>query len=283
MRVNGLHGMRSHRSSAWRRTPGSGRRTWHWEVRLTPSPILKVLSSIQKNGVRSLLMGGQACVLYGGAEFSRDTDLVIVADAENLRRLESAVKDLDAVPIAVPPFEKAFLDEGLAVHFRCLAAEVAGMRLDVMSRVRGLPDFETLWGRRTTIETGTQRIEVLSLPDLVTAKKTQRDKDWPMIARLLEAHWTQTPRPASDAAVDFWLRELRSPSLLVELAREAPVACLQLAAHRPLLQAAFDGEEATVASMLRDEQDREREADQAYWAPLRRRLETLRLERPRGL
>ena len=47
---------------------------------MTPSPILKVLSSIQRNGVRALLMGGQACVLYGGAEFSRDTDLV--ADPE---------------------------------------------------------------------------------------------------------------------------------------------------------------------------------------------------------
>jgi hypothetical protein len=26
--------------------------------------------------VRALLMGGQACVFYGAAEFSRDTDLV---------------------------------------------------------------------------------------------------------------------------------------------------------------------------------------------------------------
>ena len=29
--------------------------------------------------VRALLMGGQACVFYGAAEFSRDTDLAIVA------------------------------------------------------------------------------------------------------------------------------------------------------------------------------------------------------------
>jgi hypothetical protein len=28
--------------------------------------------------VRALLMGGQACVFYGGAEFSRDTDLLIL-------------------------------------------------------------------------------------------------------------------------------------------------------------------------------------------------------------
>ena len=29
-------------------------------------------------------MGGQACVFYGAAEFSRDTDFAILADAANL-------------------------------------------------------------------------------------------------------------------------------------------------------------------------------------------------------
>jgi hypothetical protein len=37
--------------------------------------------------VRALLMGGQACVFYGAAEFSRDTDFAILADAANLARL----------------------------------------------------------------------------------------------------------------------------------------------------------------------------------------------------
>jgi hypothetical protein len=37
--------------------------------------------------VRALLMGGQACVFYGAAEFSRDTDFAIRADAANLARL----------------------------------------------------------------------------------------------------------------------------------------------------------------------------------------------------
>jgi hypothetical protein len=35
---------------------------------------------MQKHRVRALLMGGQACVFYGAAEFSRDTDLAILAD-----------------------------------------------------------------------------------------------------------------------------------------------------------------------------------------------------------
>jgi hypothetical protein len=40
--------------------------------------------------VRALLMGGQACVFYGAAEFSRDTDFAIPADAANLARLRNA-------------------------------------------------------------------------------------------------------------------------------------------------------------------------------------------------
>jgi len=32
-------------------------------------------------------MGGQACVLYGAAEFSRDLDLALLPDPANLDRL----------------------------------------------------------------------------------------------------------------------------------------------------------------------------------------------------
>lgn len=45
---------------------------------------------MQAHRVRALLIGGQACVFYGAAEFSRDTDLVILADARNLSRLRRA-------------------------------------------------------------------------------------------------------------------------------------------------------------------------------------------------
>lgn len=76
---------------------------------MTPSPILKVLSSMQTNGVDCLLMGGQACVLYGAAEFSRDVDFVVLADIDNLSRLQLALEELHATRIAVPPFESRYL------------------------------------------------------------------------------------------------------------------------------------------------------------------------------
>jgi hypothetical protein len=46
-------------------------------------------------------MGGQACVFYGAAEFSRDLDLLVPAGAGNLAQLESALAGLQARPIAV--------------------------------------------------------------------------------------------------------------------------------------------------------------------------------------
>jgi len=78
-------------------------------------------------------MGGQACVLYGAAEFSRDLDLALLPDPTNLDRLRAALAELDAEVIAVPPLTLKHLAAGLAVHFRCRQPEVAVLRIDVMN------------------------------------------------------------------------------------------------------------------------------------------------------
>ncbi|MEX2308881.1 MAG: hypothetical protein WD738_14875 [Pirellulales bacterium] len=157
---------------------------------MIPNPIQKVLSTLSTHQVRYLLMGGQACVFYGAAEFSRDCDIVILCEPNNLERLQQALDEFEARTIAVPPFEADYLLRGHAIHFRCHAPEVENIRLDVMARMRGVAPFDELWPRRTTVEDeSSSAIELMSLPDLVAAKKTQRDKDWPMIRRLVEANY----------------------------------------------------------------------------------------------
>ena len=107
---NGLRGIGFHQLSAGANRKNSGKFISTLVARLTRNPILKVLSLIRAHRVHALLMGGQACVFYGAAEFSRDTDL-------------------------------------------CYS------------------------------------INLMSLPDLVQAKKTQRDKNWPMLRRLVEVNY----------------------------------------------------------------------------------------------
>lgn len=121
-------------------------------------------------------MGGQVFVFYGAAEFSRDTDLAILASSENLARLKRALADLQADVIAVPPFEAKYLRKGHAIHFRCHHPEAIGMRVDVMTKMRGVDSFPKLWTRRTTVEIDGDSINLMSLPDLVRAKKHNATK-----------------------------------------------------------------------------------------------------------
>ena len=227
--------------------------------------------------VRALLMGGQACVFYGAAEFSRDTDFAILADAANLARLRKALAELRAEPIAVPPFELKYLKRGHAIHFRCQHPEALRMRVDVMSKMRGVDSFAKLWRRRTTIQLpdGT-RCDLLSLPDLVQAKKTQRDKDWPMIRRLVEAHYFQNNAKPTAAQIKFWLQELRTPQLLLEVAQAHLNLTQRLAAKRPLLRHAATGKRTQLERALFTEEASLRAEDKAYWLPLLKELERLR-------
>jgi len=225
-------------------------------------------------------MGGQACVLYGAAEFSRDIDLAILADPRNLSRLDKALSDLQAEPIAVPPYHLKYLRRGHAIHFRCMDPEASRIRIDIMSKIRGLEPFSKLWRRRTTlILPGNLSCDLMALPDLVKSKKTQRDKDWPMIRRLLEAHYFQNQKSPTRSQIIFWLRELRTPELLIEAAHGHPHTCRRLAADRPLLFNALSGEPEEIAKGLLEEEMKERQKDRLYWLPLREELEILRRSR----
>jgi hypothetical protein len=244
---------------------------------LIPNPILKVLSSMRAHRVRVLLMGGQACVFYGAAEFSRDADFAILAAAANLVRLRKALAELRAKVIAVPPFELKYLRKGHAIHFRCRHPAAFRMRVDVMSKMRGVDSFAKLWRRRTTIELpGGVACDLLSLPDLVQAKKTQRDKDWPMIRRLVEAHYFQGRKKATTAQIKFWLRELRTAELLVEAGQKNRRLCGQLASKRPLLKSVLQNQFEKLESELVAEENSIRRQDRTYWQPLKKELEQLR-------
>src|SRR5262249_43027414 len=145
------------------------------------------LSTFQRHRVQALLIGGQACIVYGAVEFSRDSDFAVLTTAANMRPLRSALAELAPEPIYFPPLSAHALRRGHACHFRCPADDVRGSRVDLLAWLRGCDDFATLWQRRTevTVPDGTI-VPVIGLRDLVRSKTTQRDKDWYMLSRLVE-------------------------------------------------------------------------------------------------
>lgn len=240
------------------------------------SPITRVLSSMKKNGVDCLLMGGQACVLYGGAEFSRNIDFALHVHPPNLSKLRKALGELQAECIAVPPFEASYLDQGHAVHFRCQAPGVEKLRIDLMGRMRGVDQFPDLWKRRTTIEVDDLQIDLLALPDLIAAKRTQRDKDWLMTDRLVEAHYFQNRQSATPEQIDFWLTESFNLDLLDQLSVEFAEGAARIASCREAVRSLLKPDRPLAAQALSREKDAIIQAGRDYWAPLKKELEYLR-------
>lgn len=247
---------------------------------MSPNPILKVLSTFKKYRVKCLLIGGQACIIYGAAEFSRDSDFVLLSTPGNLECLQAALDALKAKLIYVPPLKKSYLERGHACHFRCGATDVKGLRIDVISKLRGCAPFEKLWERKNTIllKNGSV-IDVIGLRDLVQSKKTQRDKDWFMLKRLVESDIILNKDKPSENRVRWWFRECRDVGILIELAKKYPKLAKACTADRPLLSLAIISDTKKLALRLRNEEMSERQKDVEYWAPLKRELETLRSKR----
>ena len=122
----------------------------------------------------------------------------------------------------------------------------------------------------------------MSLPDLVEAKKTQRDKDWPMLRRLVEVNYFANRENPTREQISFWFLELRTPELLIELTTGQGRLPMKLIRKRPLLKLARPGNELELATALYEEEEREREADRQYWVPLKKELEELRHRRLRS-
>ena len=86
----------------------------------------------------------------------------------------------------------------------------------------------------------------------------------------------QLPSPAQ---LEFWLLESRTPAMLREVAAADAALLRRVSPARPFLSALESMDEGALERALDAEEKKEREADRAYWKPLREELERLRMAR----
>jgi hypothetical protein len=93
----------------------------------------------------------------------------------------------------------------------------------------------------------------------------------------VEAHYFENETAPNSDQIDFWFQELRTPSLLMDIARAWPEAAKQASQTRPLVTMAISRDEPTLTTALDEEEQKERLKDKDYWQPLKRELEKMRM------
>ena len=141
-----------------------------------------LFASFQKNDVKYLVIGGIAAVLYGVPRATFDLDVLIEPTADNAKRFLHAMIDAGLATASLTTVEDLLAKEITIFTDR--------VRLDVQTSTPGL-SFDDAWSRRVTMNYKGQRLEVVSLPDLIASKRASgREVDLQDV-RALESNSTQ--------------------------------------------------------------------------------------------
>jgi hypothetical protein len=147
----------------------------------------KLFGRFEHHKLDSLLISGQAAVLYGAATFSEDVDIWIKPTAPNARRLLKALADCRArVYKLTPPLTRGHLKAGQGFHF-IIPARPTPLYLDVLGVPPRVGSFLSAWKRRCVMRTEWGVVPVVSVVDLIALKRTRRLSDYEVISHLVRA------------------------------------------------------------------------------------------------
>ncbi len=118
------------------------------------------------HGVQYLLVGGHAVNYYGYVRATQDIDFLIYPSAENAPRVMAALSEFGFGGAGIP--QDAFTYPGTAVHLG-----VEPNRIDLLTHLKGISS-DQLFTNRKQIEIEETPVEIISLEDLIAAKRLSR-------------------------------------------------------------------------------------------------------------
>lgn len=151
-----------------------------------PPTFVEICRSLNRQGVRYLVIGGHAVLLYGVPRQTLDVDLFIDPSLANCGRLLEALAEA-GIGIARKIKPEKILQ-------KTISSLMDLIRVDIFTEVPGLPAFEQCFSRKELVEVGNLRIPCLSLSDLLKSKKTTRSVDQRDMAALRKVRKHVKPR-----------------------------------------------------------------------------------------
>jgi predicted nucleotidyltransferase len=131
---------------------------------------IDMLKCLNKAGVDYILVGGWAVNMYGYIRATVDLDVWILADADNAKKVYSAVAEFGAPVSEMKPEE--FAEYGMIFQIG-----VAPCRVDIISKISGVSYADAV-SRAVPKTIDGIPVRIISLEDLIANKKASgRAKD----------------------------------------------------------------------------------------------------------
>ena len=152
---------------------------------------LDLFAALERERVRYLVVGGLALNILGVERSTMDVDLMVALDADNVRALIRAARELGLAPVmpvaiddlADPDQVAKWIREKNMVAFALRPPLPADPTVDIL--VQPKVDFESAWRRRLDKDLGSLRVSLASAQDLIAMKTgTGRQSDESDIAAL---------------------------------------------------------------------------------------------------
>lgn len=149
----------------------------------------EILRTLDRHGVRYIVVGGLAAVIHGSAHVTTDVDIVPLEGKENLERLSAALKELHArIRVAGEPDGVPFdhSADSLA-RVRIWNLQTDHGDLDVTFEPSGTTGYDDLRRDAVRVTIGGVDVDVASLADVIRSKEAAgRERDRAALPALRE-------------------------------------------------------------------------------------------------
>lgn len=123
------------------------------------------IAALNARGVRYLVIGAHALALHARPRATKDLDILLDSTPENAQKTLAALHDFFG------GVDVGYTVEDLTEPQWVIQIGIAPVRIDLLSAISGLSEFEAAWKNRVDARFGSVEAHYIGLEDLIRAKE----------------------------------------------------------------------------------------------------------------